>query len=213
MNTRFRVVMEMAGAGYPVDTVSASAPWTVTYMPGTSQGVIDAGDAFLAGLDLSDAATLAWENVRLRAIASAAVGGSGSLDRMIDRAIVVQVIDRLNLIHGQFIGGAQATWDPASIANGAGLTSPGVTVTGAAFGDAVDVAAHYSLQGLVATAYVSAANTVVIRLHNSTGGAINLASGQWRVGVRRPATLAQLTYSQGFQAVRQAIADAHADGG
>ncbi len=76
-------------------------------------------------------------------------------------------------------------WDPANLVDGAGETSSGITVTGAAFGDFVDVAAPYDLQGITATAYVSAANTVKIRVQNETGGAINLASGTWKVRIRR----------------------------
>ena len=76
-------------------------------------------------------------------------------------------------------------WDPGNLVDGAGETSSGITVTGAAFGDFVDVAAPYDLQGLTATAYVSASNTVKIRVQNESGGAVNLASGTWRVRIRR----------------------------
>ncbi|MEJ0062413.1 MAG: DUF2793 domain-containing protein [Alphaproteobacteria bacterium] len=78
---------------------------------------------------------------------------------------------------------ASSTWDPASMGAGTGQTSSGITVTGAAFGDFARVAAPYDLQGVTATAYVSAANTVVIRLQNGTGGTIDLASGSWKVRV------------------------------
>ncbi|HBM91008.1 MAG TPA: hypothetical protein DD400_03915, partial [Rhodospirillaceae bacterium] len=78
---------------------------------------------------------------------------------------------------------ASVSWDPASIATGSGLSSSTITATGAAFGDFVSVSAPYDLQGLVATAYVSAAGSVVIRLHNATGSAVDLASGTWNVRV------------------------------
>ena len=77
------------------------------------------------------------------------------------------------------------SWDPANLADGTGVTSSSVTVTGAAFGHRVEVAAPYDLQGILCTGYVSGADTVKIRLQNETGGAINLASGNWRVIVRR----------------------------
>lgn len=80
---------------------------------------------------------------------------------------------------------ASASWDPASIAAGAGLSSSAITVTGAAFGDFVLVAAPYDLQGLTCTGYVSAANNVTIRLHNGTGSAIDPGSGNWAVRVVR----------------------------
>lgn len=76
-------------------------------------------------------------------------------------------------------------YDPPNLADGAGDTSAAITVTGAAFGDFVTVAAPYDLQGIVATGYVSAANTARIRLQNETGGAIDLASGTWRVRVEK----------------------------
>ncbi|MDD5587274.1 MAG: DUF2793 domain-containing protein [Alphaproteobacteria bacterium] len=77
------------------------------------------------------------------------------------------------------------TWNPGTLANGSGATSAAVTVAGAAFGDFVQVAAPYDLQGVLATAYVSAANTVVARLQNQTGGGVTLASGTWRVRVSK----------------------------
>jgi len=76
-------------------------------------------------------------------------------------------------------------WNPGNLADGAGETSSGITVTGAAFGDYVMAAAPYDLQGITATAYVSASDTVKIRLQNESGGAIDLASGTWTVRVRK----------------------------
>ena len=76
---------------------------------------------------------------------------------------------------------ASFDWDPASLADGAGETSAAVTVAGASFGDFVQVAAPYDLQGITCTGYVSGDNTVRVRLQNETGGAIDLVSGSWRV--------------------------------
>ncbi len=78
---------------------------------------------------------------------------------------------------------ATVTWNPGAIASGSGLLSAAITDTGAALGDFVMVAAPYDLQGLDATAYVNAANSVKIRLTNLTGSAVTLASGTWRVRV------------------------------
>ena len=78
---------------------------------------------------------------------------------------------------------ATTTFNPGTIANSSGVTSSAITVTGAALGDFVMVAAPYDLQGIDATAYVSAANTVKIRLNNLTGAGVTLASGTWRVRV------------------------------
>jgi hypothetical protein len=78
---------------------------------------------------------------------------------------------------------ATTTWNPGAITNSSGALSPAITVTGAALGDFAMVAAPYDLQGLDAGAYVSAANTVKIRLSNLTGATVTLASGTWRVRV------------------------------
>jgi len=75
------------------------------------------------------------------------------------------------------------SWNPGAIANAAGLTSSAITVTGAALGDLAIVAAPYDMQGIVAHAYVSAANTAKIQLANLTGGSVTLGSGTWRVRV------------------------------
>jgi len=74
-------------------------------------------------------------------------------------------------------------FDPGSLVDGAGETSSAITVTGAALGDYVLVSAPYDLQGITATAYVSATDTVKIRLQNETTGTIDLASGTWKVRV------------------------------
>lgn len=76
---------------------------------------------------------------------------------------------------------ATFTWNPGTIASGGGATSSAITVTGSVLGDFASVAAPYDLQGVMATAYVSAANTAVVRLQNQTGGSVTLASGSWRV--------------------------------
>lgn len=69
-----------------------------------------------------------------------------------------------------------ATFNPANLADGAGETTT-VTVTGAALGDVALAAFSLDITGLTVTAYVSAANTVSIRLQNESGGAVDLASG------------------------------------
>ncbi|MBA7690314.1 hypothetical protein ES703_98839 [subsurface metagenome] len=74
-------------------------------------------------------------------------------------------------------------WDPGNLVDGAGETSSGITVTGAAPGDFVLVSAPYDLQDCVASGYVQAADTVEIRLQNESGGTRNFASGTWRIRV------------------------------
>jgi len=70
---------------------------------------------------------------------------------------------------------ASVVYDPGSLADGAGVTST-VTVTGAALGDHATVAFSLALQGITATAWVSAADTVSFRLQNESGGVLDLAS-------------------------------------
>lgn len=81
---------------------------------------------------------------------------------------------------------ATATLDFASIAAAttANLT---ITVTGAAVNDAVLLGPPATLEaGLVATGYVSAANTVTVRVANVTAGAIDPASATWRATIFQP---------------------------
>jgi hypothetical protein len=78
---------------------------------------------------------------------------------------------------------ATATLDFASIAAGAVGTLT-ASVTGAATGDFAVVAPPGNLNaGLVAFAFVSAANTVTIRIINGTAGAVDPASATWGIAV------------------------------
>jgi hypothetical protein len=94
--------------------------------------------------------------------------GLGKSDKGALRAIV-------QAIRTGFLAGS-ATYDAASLIDGAGATGT-ITVTGAALGDHVlSVSFGVDLQGIVCTYWVSAANTVSFRLQNETGGTIDLAS-------------------------------------
>lgn len=77
------------------------------------------------------------------------------------------------------------TFDPPSLATVTGALSSGITVTGAALGDAVELFPPYDTQGVTAYGFVSAANTIKISLFNPTAGTIDLASGSWGVAVKR----------------------------
>lgn len=77
-----------------------------------------------------------------------------------------------------------ATYDPASLVDGAGATTT-VTVTGAVLGDyVVGVSFDKDLQGILLTGWVSDADTVSVRFQNETGGTLDLASGTLRAMVR-----------------------------
>lgn len=77
-----------------------------------------------------------------------------------------------------------ATYDTASLNDAAGATTT-VTVTGAVLGDfVVGVSFGVDLQGITVTAYVSAADTVSVRIQNESGGTLDLASTTIRALVR-----------------------------
>lgn len=79
---------------------------------------------------------------------------------------------------------AESTINFPEIAAGATADSSGITVTGAAVGNAVMVGVPAAIEaGIVVTAYVSAADTVKVRAANVTASPINPASGSFRVVV------------------------------
>lgn len=75
-----------------------------------------------------------------------------------------------------------ATYDPANITDGDGVTTT-LTVTGVTLGGYALATFSLNLQGIILSAWVSATNTVSVRFQNETGGAIDLASGTLRVQV------------------------------
>lgn len=81
-----------------------------------------------------------------------------------------------------------ATYDPPSLADGAGASTT-VTVTGAILGDYAIASFSLSTQGILVTANVTAANTVTVRFQNETTGPIDLLSGTLRAAVIRAGTV------------------------
>jgi len=80
---------------------------------------------------------------------------------------------------------ATATLDFGSISAGA-TAELTITATGAATGDPVSAGPPSNLNaGLMVTVYVSSTNTVTVRLHNTTGSAIDPASSSWSVTVHK----------------------------
>lgn len=69
-----------------------------------------------------------------------------------------------------------ATYDPANLVDGAGVTTT-VAVDGAELGQVALATFSLDLQGITLTAWVSAADVVSVRFQNETGGAIDLGSG------------------------------------
>ena len=79
-----------------------------------------------------------------------------------------------------------ATYDAGSLIDAAGVTTT-VSVPGAALGDFAQASLSVSVAGITMTAWVSAADTVSVRLQNESAGTIDLASATLRVRVS-PAT-------------------------
>lgn len=78
-----------------------------------------------------------------------------------------------------------ATWDPASISDGATAATT-VTLSGATLGDfAVASFSNAVPAGAILAASVTAADTVTVTLFNKTGSALDLASGTLKVGIIR----------------------------
>ena len=75
------------------------------------------------------------------------------------------------------------TNDLASLNDGVGSSSITITVTGAALGDYTQVSAGVDLLGMTVTGYVSAADTVTVRVQNESGSARDLDSTTWRARV------------------------------
>lgn len=77
-----------------------------------------------------------------------------------------------------------ATYDPGSLADGAGVTTT-ITMGGIALGDYVAASFSNDLQGITVTAWVTDTSTVSVRFQNESGGVLDLASGTLRVRVRK----------------------------
>jgi hypothetical protein len=205
-----RLVDAIRGAGVAIVDVTVGTignPATVFVIPSSLQA---AAQATINAFDWSDSAHAAWETLQARSLAIALLTNPADAYKLLRAAFDV-ARDEINILRAIVVGVGSAVWDPASIANGAGLTSPNVTVTGAAFGDVVLPAAPYTLQGLTSTGYVSAANTVNIRLENQTGAAINLASGTWTGVVLRYTSMPPRTLAQFKAAIQNRINDGTVD--
>lgn len=79
----------------------------------------------------------------------------------------------------------QATINPGAIVAQT-VFSLAVTVTGAGVGDQVDLIPPAGIiAGVTWSAYVSAANTVTVRIANGTAGSITPASASWGILLRK----------------------------
>lgn len=88
----------------------------------------------------------------------------------------------LTTLHKHWLSGS-ATLDFPSIA-ASSIETLTITVTGATVGDTVFIGAPSGIEtGLIWSAFVSASDTVTLRLFNTTVGAIDPVSATWKVKV------------------------------
>jgi hypothetical protein len=113
-----------------------------------------------------------WETDTLKAKLGDGSTAWNSLDYAIDFSA-----------YAGFLSGT-TVWDSPSVAADGGVQETSFTVTGAAVGDvcAVGLPATFD-SGLVAQAWVNAADSVTLRLTNSTASPIDPASATYRVTV------------------------------
>jgi hypothetical protein len=90
-----------------------------------------------------------------------------------DNVLRGATLARSNLMGGEKI--VAVTYDPPSLADGAGVTTT-VTVPGVALLDFAIASFGLDTQGIIVSAAVTAANTVTVRFQNETGGTIDLGS-------------------------------------
>lgn len=124
-------------------------------------------------------------------IADSVLGRNESISDVVEG--LRQDIANLRGVFGGKVLFGSATYDAASLVDGAGATTS-VTVTGAALGDFVLVSFSLDLQDISVTAYVSAADTVEVRFQNEGAATVDLASGTIRaLVIGAPAVGAGLT--------------------
>lgn len=107
-------------------------------------------------------------------------------------AVLPQASDASKI--GMFMGAA--VYDTASLADAAGATTT-ITVRGATLGDYALGSFGLDLQGITATWYVSATDTVSVRIQNETGGTIDLASTTIRCRVLPEASFGKVDFIAG----------------
>lgn len=112
-------------------------------------------------------------------------GGTLDLASTTTRARVIPqaTAAALNALGGSPLFGS-AVYDAPSLADGVGTTTT-VTVPGAQVGDFPVVSLGVDLQGITVAAYVSATDTVAVRLQNESAGTLDLASTTIRVLVMK----------------------------
>lgn len=130
-------------------------------------------------------------NKKISDLVAVTTPASGDLLAIVDISDTTQAAtgSTRKITYTNLIGGALNILTATATLNFPSIPSNSVavltmTVTGANAGDAVFVGAPATLEAhLIAFGFVSAANTVTIRLHNGSGGAVDPASATFRATV------------------------------
>ncbi len=186
-----------AGANdFLIDNLLVDNPYTTTYGGGPPPNVTNAAPRYVeVGVTGSNAATGLFTGARFLKTDPSLGTNTGYVGYLIREGsgVLVTAIDtyydgpveKVSIIGTttRFITqGGSKTHDFGSLVDGAGETTT-VTVNGAVLGDLAAASLSVDLQGMTMTAWVSAANTVSVRLQNETGGTIDLASATLRARV------------------------------
>lgn len=183
-NRVYAPLIESNEIGWQTSTASATTITNGILLDGRVEGGLIQANSFMAGTNvtITDAIEIASANVLALKLNANEYAGFGTITNQVNNSASVSY-ERTERASGRIYTGS-ATYDPASLADGAGATTT-VTVTGAALGDYVEnVSFSLDLQGITLTAWVSAANTVSVRFQNESGGVLDLGSGTLRAKVR-----------------------------
>jgi hypothetical protein len=162
-------LLDAAGATSSGITVTGAALGDFAFV---SHGVDLAGITATAYVQAANTVEVRFQNES---------GGTVDLASTTCRIMVVPAASVSKAFAGMVKSGA-TTFDPGSLADGAGETKT-VTVAGASLGDFAFASFSLDLQDINHVAWVSAADTVSVRLQNESTGTVDLASGTLRVGV------------------------------
>lgn len=149
-------------------TISATGATTGMSLAFAVPSSIDAGLSIIAFVSAADTITFRACNF------------SGAAVDPASATFAARNVDSL----GYFTG--SATINPSSLADGACATAGTITVTGASTGDNVAAGWPSTLDaGVIGIMYVSAADTVTVRICNWSGASVDVASSTFKAGITR----------------------------
>lgn len=109
----------------------------------------------------------------------------GQTGQITDAALIADINEGQPGAIGATALTATQTYDPASLTTGTQGAIQTVTVTGAQLGQRCSISFSLDTQGIMAYAWVSAANTVSYVFRNGTAGTLDIASGTVKVWVHQ----------------------------